>query len=167
MREAVNNHALPIYTKNRIASLLCIFESTIGKDQESIQSQARRKQLQIGGAHITDWGAHINFFIFFLIFFFLGGGGGGGHICANYWGGGTAPNAPPIPTALNPIPNLTWNTVWESDKNTKTQKGQDVSLSQQVLFSFLVIKLFYGGVECIRLLIPPPVSFKARKIFFQ
>ena len=29
MREAVNNHALPIYTKNRIASLLCIFESTI------------------------------------------------------------------------------------------------------------------------------------------
>ena len=29
MREAVNNHALPIYKKNRIASLLCIFESTI------------------------------------------------------------------------------------------------------------------------------------------
>ena len=29
MREAVNNHALPIYKKNRRASLLCIFESTI------------------------------------------------------------------------------------------------------------------------------------------
>ena len=29
MREAVNNHALPIYKKNRVASLLCIFESTI------------------------------------------------------------------------------------------------------------------------------------------
>ena len=36
---------------------------------------------------------------FFLIFFFFWGGGGG-HICANYWGGGTAPHAPPIPTAL-------------------------------------------------------------------
>ena len=32
MREAVNNHALPIYKKNRIASLLCIFESTIISD---------------------------------------------------------------------------------------------------------------------------------------
>ena len=26
---AVKNHALPVYTKNRIASLLCIFESII------------------------------------------------------------------------------------------------------------------------------------------
>ena len=26
---AVKNHALPVYKKNRIASLLCIFESTI------------------------------------------------------------------------------------------------------------------------------------------
>ena len=26
---AVNSHALPIYKKNRIASLLCIFETTI------------------------------------------------------------------------------------------------------------------------------------------
>ena len=52
--------------------------------------QARRKQLQIGGAHI-------NFlFNFFFNFFFFFGGGGGGHICANYWGG----MAPPIPTAL-------------------------------------------------------------------
>ena len=31
MREAVNSHALPIYEKNRIASLLCIFETTIVK----------------------------------------------------------------------------------------------------------------------------------------
>ena len=29
MRVVVNSHALPIYKKNRIASLLCIFETTI------------------------------------------------------------------------------------------------------------------------------------------
>ena len=29
MRVAVKNHALPVYKKNRLASLLCIFESTI------------------------------------------------------------------------------------------------------------------------------------------
>ena len=29
MRVAVKNHALPVYKKIRIASLLCIFESTI------------------------------------------------------------------------------------------------------------------------------------------
>ena len=29
MRVAVKNHALPVYKKNRIASLLRIFESTI------------------------------------------------------------------------------------------------------------------------------------------
>ena len=29
MRVAVNSHALPIYKKNRIASLLCIFETTL------------------------------------------------------------------------------------------------------------------------------------------
>ena len=29
MRVVVKNHALPVYKKNRIASLLCIFESTI------------------------------------------------------------------------------------------------------------------------------------------
>ena len=29
IRVAVNSHALPIYKKNRIASLLCIFETTI------------------------------------------------------------------------------------------------------------------------------------------
>ena len=29
MRVTVNSHALPIYKKNRIASLLCIFETTI------------------------------------------------------------------------------------------------------------------------------------------
>ena len=29
MRTAVNSHALPIHKKNRIASLLCIFETTI------------------------------------------------------------------------------------------------------------------------------------------
>ena len=29
MRVAVKRHALPVYKKNRIASLLCIFESTI------------------------------------------------------------------------------------------------------------------------------------------
>ena len=28
MRVAVNSHALPIYKKNRIASLLCIFETS-------------------------------------------------------------------------------------------------------------------------------------------
>ena len=31
MRIAVKNHALPVYKKNRIASLLCIFENTIMK----------------------------------------------------------------------------------------------------------------------------------------
>ena len=29
MRVAVNSHALPVYMKNRIASLLCIFETII------------------------------------------------------------------------------------------------------------------------------------------
>ena len=29
MRVAVKSHALPIYKKNRIASLLCVFETTI------------------------------------------------------------------------------------------------------------------------------------------
>ena len=29
MRVAVNNHTLPFYKKNRVASLLCIFETTI------------------------------------------------------------------------------------------------------------------------------------------
>ena len=29
MRLAVKSHALPVYKKNRIASLLCIFESII------------------------------------------------------------------------------------------------------------------------------------------
>ena len=29
MRVAVNCHALPIYKQNRIASLLCIFETTL------------------------------------------------------------------------------------------------------------------------------------------
>ena len=29
MHVAVNSHALPVYKKNRIASLLCIFETTI------------------------------------------------------------------------------------------------------------------------------------------
>ena len=29
MRMAVNSHALPVYNKHRIASLLCIFETTI------------------------------------------------------------------------------------------------------------------------------------------
>ena len=28
MREAVNSHALPVHEKNRITSLLCIFETT-------------------------------------------------------------------------------------------------------------------------------------------
>ena len=55
--------------------------------------QARRKQLQIGGAHIKSnyrfGGAHIIFFkMIDRPFFFFLGGGGGGHICANYWGGG-------------------------------------------------------------------------------
>ena len=49
--------------------------------------QARRKQLQIGGAHIKSnyrlgGGAHIIFFKMTDHFFL--GGGGGGHICANY-----------------------------------------------------------------------------------
>ena len=29
MRVAVNSHALPVHKKNRIASLICIFETTI------------------------------------------------------------------------------------------------------------------------------------------
>ena len=65
-----------------------------------IPTQARRKQLQIGG------GTH-NFFQndrpFFLFFFF---GGGGGHICANYWGA-PPPPCPPIPTGLPP-PGRSW-----------------------------------------------------------
>ena len=34
---AVNSHALPIYKKNRIASLLCIFETTILAFEEMLQ----------------------------------------------------------------------------------------------------------------------------------
>ena len=34
MRVAVKNHALPVYKKNRIAPLLCIFESTIEEEIE-------------------------------------------------------------------------------------------------------------------------------------
>ena len=37
MRVAMKNHALPVYKKNRIASLLCIFESTINMSQGSFQ----------------------------------------------------------------------------------------------------------------------------------
>ena len=33
MRLTVNSHALPVYKKNRIASLLCIFETTVGEGQ--------------------------------------------------------------------------------------------------------------------------------------
>ena len=32
MRVVVNSHALPIYKKNRIASLLCIFETIIADE---------------------------------------------------------------------------------------------------------------------------------------
>ena len=32
MRVAVNSHALPVYKKNRIAALLCIFETTKRRD---------------------------------------------------------------------------------------------------------------------------------------
>ena len=32
MRVAVKSHALPVYKKNRIASLLCIFEITIADE---------------------------------------------------------------------------------------------------------------------------------------
>ena len=73
-----------------------------------LQYQARRKQLQIGGggAHITDWGAHIIFFIFYFFFFFWGGG----HICANYWGGGGGHGPPcPPPLFLRPC-NINHNT---------------------------------------------------------
>ena len=35
MRVAVNSHALPIYMKNRIASLLCIFETIINPCDKS------------------------------------------------------------------------------------------------------------------------------------
>ena len=60
--------------------------------------QARRKQLQIGGAHIiffkmTDLcNEQYSICTIKSLTFFR-------HICANYWGG-TAPRAPPIPTAL-------------------------------------------------------------------
>ena len=30
MRVAVNSHALPVHKKKRIASLICIFETTVG-----------------------------------------------------------------------------------------------------------------------------------------
>ena len=38
MGVAVNCHALPVYKKNRIASLLCIFEATIMKFFEGYSS---------------------------------------------------------------------------------------------------------------------------------
>ena len=79
-------------------------KNTFTKSRTDVHSimQARRKQLQIGGAHInffTDWGggAHIIFFKMtdlcneqYSIFVQIIGGGG------------TAPRAPPppIPTAL-------------------------------------------------------------------
>ena len=38
MRVAVNSHALPIYKENRIASLLCIFETTISGQPGTFRS---------------------------------------------------------------------------------------------------------------------------------
>ena len=58
--------------------------------------QARRKQLQIGGAHIKQLqigGAHIFFFKMTDLC-----NGGGAYLCKLL--GGTAPPNPPIPTAL-------------------------------------------------------------------
>ena len=60
MRVAVNSHALPVYKKNRIASLLCIFETTIrmpyclcfihnsddNSNNASKQQQQQRSQLR-------------------------------------------------------------------------------------------------------------------------
>ena len=40
MRVAVNSHALPVYTKNRIASLLCIFETIILHVRMAVNSHA-------------------------------------------------------------------------------------------------------------------------------
>ena len=52
--------------------------------------QARRKQLQIGGAHINFLGGTHNFFFFFL------GGGGGAYLC-KLLGGGAWPPPPTVP----------------------------------------------------------------------
>ena len=41
MRAAVNSHALPIYKKNRIASLLCIFETIIQVSTKDFGTIAR------------------------------------------------------------------------------------------------------------------------------
>ena len=46
MRVAVKNHALPVYKKIRIASLLCIFEGTI---HIRITQQAKTKRRSISG----------------------------------------------------------------------------------------------------------------------
>ena len=47
MRVAVKNHALPVYKKNRIASLLCIFESTIQQNMFEILLYNPYNRLQI------------------------------------------------------------------------------------------------------------------------
>ena len=66
-------------------------------DQIKINFQARRKQLQIGGAHINfgggGGGTH-NFFFFFFFFIFFFFGGGGAYLCKLL--GGARPPVPPL-----------------------------------------------------------------------
>ena len=56
MRMAVNSHALPIYKKNRIASLLCIFETTIEPDFPCLADEIvePRPDMNIKAAAFTE-----------------------------------------------------------------------------------------------------------------
>ena len=46
MRMTVNSHALPVHMKNRITSLLCIFETTINSSNELITENERLTLIQ-------------------------------------------------------------------------------------------------------------------------
>ena len=51
MRVAVNSHALPVFKKNRIASLLCIFETIIGSPRK------HAKEVRVG-SHVVSVRIH-------------------------------------------------------------------------------------------------------------
>ena len=105
--------------------MICHF-TNINLEVEHRCQQARRKQLQIGGAHIiffkmTDLCNEqysictIKSLIFFIMKYGGGGGGGGGRICANYWGG-MAPPCPPL--FLRPCFHMSFY-LHKSKKGTK------------------------------------------------
>ena len=55
MRVAVKNHALPVYKKNRIASLLCILESTIRYNILSVFRPGKNRLLDMNNIKRTKY----------------------------------------------------------------------------------------------------------------